>query len=73
MVGGKTNGVLPYLKNNIRPKFLWGIPRTYKILGLAPGGEYMREVVKYVEEGVIKKVPIDSEYSMEQAVEVSTE
>ncbi|KAH8906849.1 NAD(P)-binding protein [Coniochaeta sp. PMI_546] len=70
LVGGKTHGILPVLKNNLWPKFLWGTPRTYKILGLAPAGEYMREVVKLVEQGVIKKVPIDSEYSMEQAVEV---
>ncbi|OIW27673.1 zinc alcohol dehydrogenase [Coniochaeta ligniaria NRRL 30616] len=69
LVGGKTHGVLPVLKNNLWPKFLWGTPRTYKILGLAPAGEYMREVAKLVEDGVIKKVPIDSEYSMEQAVE----
>lgn len=72
LVGGKTHGILPVLKNNLWPKFLWGTPRTYKILGLAPAGEYMREVVKLVEQGVIKKVPIDSEYSMEQAVEVGT-
>lgn len=71
LVGGRTHGILPVLKNNVWPKFLWGTPRTYKILGLAPSGEHMREVTKLVEEGVIKKVPIDSEFSMEQAVEVS--
>jgi NADPH:quinone reductase-like Zn-dependent oxidoreductase len=72
LVGGKTHGVLPTLKNNLWPKFLGGTPRTYKILGLAPSGEYMQEVVKLVEEGIIRKVPIDSEFSMEQAVEVSS-
>lgn len=65
-------GIPAVLKNNVWPKFLWGsTPRTYRLLGLAPNGEYMREVVRLVEEGVIKKVPIDSEYEMEQAVEVS--
>jgi NADPH:quinone reductase-like Zn-dependent oxidoreductase len=71
LVGGKTHGVVPFLKNNLWPKILGGTPRTYKILGLAPNGEYMREVARLVEEGVIKEVPIDSEFSMEQAVEVS--
>lgn len=70
--GGKWMGIPAVLKNNVWPKFLWGsTPRTYRLLGLAPNGEYMREVVRLVEEGVIKKVPIDSEYGMEQAVEVS--
>jgi NADPH:quinone reductase-like Zn-dependent oxidoreductase len=71
LVGGRTQGVYPFLRNNLLPRFLGGTPRTYKIIGLMPSGEYMREVVRYVEQGLIKRVPIDSEWRMEQAVEVS--
>lgn len=71
-MGGKTQGVVPYVKNNLWPtRIFWGTPRTYKILGLAPAGELQREVVRLVEKGWIKTVPVDSEFGMEEAVEVS--
>ncbi|KAB5583621.1 hypothetical protein GE09DRAFT_986167 [Coniochaeta sp. 2T2.1] len=70
LVGGKTQGVVPYVKNNLWPtRIFWGTPRTYKILGLAPAGELQREVVRMVEKGWIKTVPVDSEFGMEEAVE----
>ena len=40
-------------------------------MGLGPAGELQREVVKMVEKGWIKTVPIDSEFGMEEAIEVS--
>lgn len=72
LTGGKSQGVIPYVKNNLRPVFLGGTPRTYRILGLSPSGDLMRDVVKAYNERRIKEVPIDSEYGMEEVVEVSS-
>lgn len=70
LVGGASHGVWPFLKNCMWPGFLGGTPRTYKILGLKPSGELQRQVVKWFDEGLIKEVPIDSEYDMEDVLKV---
>jgi NADPH:quinone reductase-like Zn-dependent oxidoreductase len=71
IVGGKSQGVVPVLKNNFLPTFLGGTPRNYKMLGLSPSGTYAKEVMKWVEDGLIKEVPIDSEFAMEDVIQVS--
>jgi len=53
------------LKNYLLPTFLGGTPRKWKSLALLPKGELQREVVRWVDEGLIKEVPIDSEISMD--------
>lgn len=70
LVGGASHGVWPFLRNCVWPRFLGGTPRTYKILGLAPAGELQRQVAQWVNEGLIKEVPIDSEYSLENVLQV---
>lgn len=70
LTGGKSQGVIPYLKSCV-PTFLGGTPRKFTILSLSPSGDLMRDVVESYEQGKIKTVPIDSEYSMEDVVEVS--
>lgn len=70
LVGGATHGIWPFLRNSVRPRFLGGTPRTYKLLGLKPAGDLHRQVAKWVNEGLIKEVPIDSEYSMEDVLKV---
>ncbi|KAL1866121.1 hypothetical protein VTK73DRAFT_4888 [Phialemonium thermophilum] len=69
LVGGKTQGVWPFVRNRLWPRLLGGTPRTYRLLGLVPSGSLQRQVVEWVEEGIIKEVPIDSEHSMENALE----
>jgi NADPH:quinone reductase-like Zn-dependent oxidoreductase len=68
--GGKSQGLIPYVKSCL-PAFLGGTPRKFTILGLSPSGDLMRQIVKSYEEGKIKTVPIDSEYSMEDVLDVS--
>lgn len=72
LTGGKSQGVIPYIKNILRPSFLGATPRTYRILGLTPSGDLMRDVVKACNEGGIKQVPVDSEYGFDEVIEVST-
>ena len=71
IVGGASEGVVPWVKGTLWPKFLGGTPRRYKILGLVPGGNLQREVVRWVNEELIKEVVIDSEYEMEDVIKVS--
>jgi hypothetical protein len=71
IVGGKSEGVVPFVKNKLVPSFLGGTPRTYKILGLLPNGPYAREVATWPEKGLAKEVPIDGEFTFDQVVEVS--
>src|SRR5215469_1336121 len=58
------------LKNYLLPTFLGGTPRRWKSLGLLPKGELQRQVVRWIDEGLIKEVPIDSEISMDDVLKV---
>ncbi|AEO58621.1 hypothetical protein MYCTH_2306085 [Thermothelomyces thermophilus ATCC 42464] len=69
IVGGWSQGVVPYIRNKLRPVFLGGTPRSYDLFLLSASGEIAREVATLVEQGVIKQAVIDSEFPMEQAVE----
>ncbi|KAH8682283.1 hypothetical protein BX600DRAFT_544680 [Xylariales sp. PMI_506] len=69
IVGGKSQGVYQTVMYRLRPAFLGAPPRTYKILGLAPCGEYAREVAAWIEQGKLRTVLVDSEYAMEDVVE----
>ncbi len=71
IVGGRTGGVVPFVRNKLVPRFLGGTPRTYKLLALGPSGEYAREVAGWIGKGYIRDVPIDSEYAMEDVVKVA--
>jgi len=70
LVGGRTHGVVPYVRNILWPRFLGGTPRTFKILGLAPAGDLQRQVVKWVDDGFINEIPIDSEYDFDDVLKV---
>ncbi|KAK3322961.1 zinc alcohol dehydrogenase [Apodospora peruviana] len=69
IVGGRTQGIVPYVRNKLRPVFLGGTPREFQLLGLFPAGVYARQAAKWVDEGVIKEAPIDSEFPMEEVVQ----
>jgi len=58
------------LRNYLLPTFLGGTPRRWKSLGLLPKGELQRQVVRWIDEGLIKEVPIDSEISMDDVLKV---
>lgn len=68
IVGGPTQGVVPFVRNKLVPTFLGGTARTFKILGMMPSGERARGVAKWVEDGTLKQMPIDSEYKMGDVV-----
>ncbi|KAI0126858.1 hypothetical protein BJ170DRAFT_582219 [Xylariales sp. AK1849] len=69
IVGGKWNGVYPFFMHQLRPVSLGGTPRSYKLLGLSPSGDCAREAARWLEEGTIKDVLIDSEYEMKDVVQ----
>ena len=71
VIGGWSQGVVPFLFNKLRPVMLGGTPRSYDIFLLTASGAITKHVAQYVESGIIKDVPIDSEFPMEQAVEVN--
>ena len=58
------------LKNYLLPTFLGGTPRRWKSLAFLPKGELQRQVVRWIDEGLIKEVPIDSEISMDDVLKV---
>lgn len=58
------------LKNHFLPTFFGGTPRRWMSLGLLPKGELQRQVVRWIDEGLIKEVPIDSEISMDDVLKV---
>ena len=70
IVGGQSQGIVPFVMYKMRPVILGGTPREFQLLALWPSGLFARQVVEWVNEGAIKEVPIDSEYSMEDAVKV---
>ncbi|KAI1872022.1 uncharacterized protein JN550_004225 [Neoarthrinium moseri] len=69
IVGGRTQGILPFIMNQLRPVILGGTPRNYKILGLAPSGKYAHELAQWIEDGMVKEVLIDSEYDMKDVIQ----
>ncbi|KAK4173406.1 hypothetical protein QBC36DRAFT_335923 [Triangularia setosa] len=69
IVGGWSQGVVPFVRNKLRPVILGGVPRDYILFLLSANGLLSKQVAEYLENGIIKKVPIDSEFGMEQAVE----
>ncbi|EFX00471.1 zinc alcohol dehydrogenase [Grosmannia clavigera kw1407] len=68
IVGGPSQGVVPFVRNKILPWFLGGPARTYQILGLAPSGERARAVAAWYADGTVKDMPIDSVHPMADAV-----
>lgn len=70
IVGGVGAG--PIARSKLLPVSLGGVPRRYKLLALWPDGATAKEVAKWVEEGSFSKFPMDSEYSMDDAVKVRT-
>ncbi|KAK7938122.1 uncharacterized protein PG986_014990 [Apiospora aurea] len=66
IVGGKSQGIYPFLMHQIRPVILGGTPRSYKILGMGPSGAGAREVAGWIEKGDLKEVIVDSEFTMDE-------
>ena len=71
IVGGRTQGIVPYVRNKLIPTFLGGTPRAFHILGLTPSGALAKEVADMADSGAIKEALIDSEYSFEDVPKVS--
>ncbi|KAK3681724.1 hypothetical protein B0T22DRAFT_387711 [Podospora appendiculata] len=69
IVGGPSQGIIPFIKHKLRPVFLGGTPRPFHLLGLSPAGTFARQAAKWVDEGLIKEAPIDSEYTLEEVVQ----
>ncbi|KAK4233376.1 hypothetical protein C8A03DRAFT_19546 [Achaetomium macrosporum] len=69
IVGGWSQGIVPFVRNKLRPRLLGGTPRSYELFLLSASGKIARRVAAWVEQGVIKEAPIDSEFPMEQVVE----
>ena len=52
------------------PTWLGGVPRPYKSVMASATGEQQQEVIRWFNEGLVKRIPIDSEHSMEDALKV---
>jgi NADPH:quinone reductase-like Zn-dependent oxidoreductase len=72
IVGGWSQGVVPFVRNKLRPCLLGGVPRSYELFLLSASGKTARDVAAWVEQGVVKKAVVDSEFPFEQAAEVRT-
>lgn len=68
IVGGVGAG--PIMRSKLLPVSLGGVPRRYKLLALWPDGAIAKEAAKWVEDGSFHNFPIDSEFSMDDAVQV---
>lgn len=62
----------PLLKYKIQPVLLGGTPRAYSHVMNSPAGTGAKEVAGWVDKGLIKDIPIDSRFDMEDAVKVSS-
>jgi NADPH:quinone reductase-like Zn-dependent oxidoreductase len=69
IVPGRTQGIYPFFMHQLRPVLLGGTPRAYKILGLTPSGKYAHELARWIEDGLVKEILIDSEYKLEDVVQ----
>jgi NADPH:quinone reductase-like Zn-dependent oxidoreductase len=72
IVGGRSQGIVPFVRNKLRPVLLGGTPRPFSLLGLSPAGDIAREVAGWVEKGWVRETPIDQVYEMEDALKVSS-
>ena len=70
IVGGWSQGVIPFVRNKLRPRLLGGTPRSFELFLLNASGKTARQMVQWIEQGVIKESLIDSEFDMDHAVEV---
>ncbi|KAK3368316.1 hypothetical protein B0H63DRAFT_565032 [Podospora didyma] len=68
IAGGKSNGVVPFVRNRLRPVMLGGTPRSWQILALLPAGNLAQEVAAFVDDGSIKKPLVDEVFPFEEAV-----
>lgn len=71
IVGGPSQGVVPYVRNKLRPVFLGGVPRAYDLLLLLPSGKTATQIAQWVSEGVVREAVVDSEFEMEDVIKVS--
>jgi len=71
IVGGSSQGIVPFIRNKARPVILGGVPRPYRLLAMMPSGEQVKEVASWVDEGVVQETAIDSEFAFEDVVQVS--
>ncbi|KAK3369696.1 hypothetical protein B0T24DRAFT_533570 [Lasiosphaeria ovina] len=69
IVGGRSQGVVPFVQHKLLPVLLGGTPRRFDIIGLSPAGAIARQVAKLVEDGSIKEAPTDSVFPFEEVVE----
>ncbi|KAK1775186.1 hypothetical protein QBC45DRAFT_335898 [Copromyces sp. CBS 386.78] len=68
IVGGASQGVVPYIRNKLRPVWLGGTPREFHLLLLIPGTKTVREVGELIKEGVIERGVVDGVWEMEELV-----
>ena len=68
IVGGASQGVVPYVRNKLRPTWLGGTPREFVLLLLLPGQKTVREVGELVKQGVIQRGIVDGVWEMEELV-----
>ncbi|KAK0738867.1 chaperonin 10-like protein [Schizothecium vesticola] len=68
IVGGRSQGVVPFVRNKLRPVMLGGTPRRYDLLAMMPSGEQAEVMKGWMEKGVVKEVPVDSEWVMEDVI-----
>lgn len=69
IVPGRTQGIYPFMMHQLRPVFLGGTPRAYKILGLTPSGKLAHELARWIEDGLVQEILVDSEYSLQDVVQ----
>jgi NADPH:quinone reductase-like Zn-dependent oxidoreductase len=68
--GTQLEQIFARFKNGWVPTWLGGTPRKWVGMGLMPAGKLQRQVCKWVEEGIIKEVPVDSELAFEDVRQV---
>lgn len=62
---------VPIARSKVLPIALGGVPRRFKLLALFPDGAIAKEVAKWIEDGEYHTFPMDSEYSMDDVIQVS--
>ncbi|KAK4223050.1 hypothetical protein QBC38DRAFT_60306 [Podospora fimiseda] len=68
VVGGWSQGVVPFVMNKLTPVVFGGVSRNYEIFLLSASGKIANKVKECVERGVIKEFPVDSEFEMGEVV-----
>lgn len=64
IVGGPSQGLYPVLMHQLRPVWLGGTPRAFRMTGLTPSGALARDVAACAADGRLREVPVDSEYGL---------